>query len=94
MIKRLAKMPYAKAEIHTIDSIEYGMVTVLRSYNTYVACIACGKPYCSMLYSRTSMKHISAFAREYGFTYEDFKQAYLAGNTHQFLDSEVSPCWY
>lgn len=76
----LKKMPYAQARIYTCP----GRVDLV-SYTTRVASIITenGKTRleCTGLYSATTRKHISAFARQFGFTYEDFKIAYMNGGT-------------
>lgn len=74
----LKKMPYAQARIYTCP----GRVDLI-SYTTRVCSIITedGKTCleCTGLYSATTRKHISAFARQYGYTYEDFKIAYMNG---------------
>jgi hypothetical protein len=71
-IKKLNAMPYAQAHIEIIDDTAY-----LFSYTTLVATVRVddeGKWIrCYGLYSATTRKHISAFAKEYGLTYYDFK---------------------
>ena len=71
-IKKLKSMPYAQAHIEVIDNKQY-----LFSYYTLVATIEVDKENkwirCYGLYSATTRKHISAFARENGLTYQDFK---------------------
>lgn len=48
---------------------------ILMSYNTVVAAVyPDGSIDCTGLYSRTTIKHIGWFAREFGFTYYDFKK--------------------
>ena len=50
---------------------------ILQSYNTLVAMIdfTTDEIYCSGTYSRTTIDHISKFARKYGYNYYDFKEA-------------------
>lgn len=71
-IKKLNAMPYAQAHIEIMDNTYY-----LFSYTTLVAVVRYtddGKwVKCYGLYSATTRKHISAFAREHGLTYQDFK---------------------
>ena len=72
-IKKLTKMPYAQAHVE-ID--EDGNI-YLFSYVTLVAGITHdGWCWCNGTYSRTTIRHISAFAAEYAqpFTYYDFKR--------------------
>jgi hypothetical protein len=64
-------MPYAQARIiHTENSVD------LKSYKTVVCGIENGYAYCFGLYSQTTRKHISAFARELGLSYDIFKRCY------------------
>lgn len=89
-MKRLNKMPYAKAITYT----EQDGTVVLVSYNTRVACVTPdGEPHCSMLYSATTRKHISAFADEFGMSYKDFKHAYETEDLNDLppmLDTRVA----
>ena len=66
----LESMPYASASVlHTNDG-----TTLLRSYSTIVAAIdSNGYVYCFWNYSATTRKHLSAFAKQYGFNYQIFK---------------------
>lgn len=69
-MKKLQTMPYAQAATYTTQD----GTKVLVSYKTRVACITPdGKPHCSMLYSATTRRHISAFAKENGLSFYDFK---------------------
>lgn len=72
MIRKLKTMPYAQAHIEIHDDTAY-----LFSYYTLVASVReqDGEKWirCYGLYSKTTRKHISAFAKEYGLTYQDFK---------------------
>ena len=81
MIKKLKTMPYAQAHIEIHDDTAY-----LFSYYTLVATIRHEKGEkwirCYGLYSATTRKHISAFAKEYGLTYQDFKDR--AGEPYEF----------
>ena len=71
-IKKLNAMPYAQAHIEIIDDTAY-----LFSYTTLVASVRVDNEgkwiRCYGLYSMTTRKHISAFAKEYGLTFHDFK---------------------
>ena len=73
MIRKLNKMPYAKAYV----LIEDNNTLKLYSYTTLVAEIkkVNGEDWlaCYGLFSATTRKHISAFAKENGYTYQDFK---------------------
>ena len=72
MIRKLSKMPYAKAYV-----VEENKNLKLYSYTTLVAEIKkvnCEDWLaCYGLFSATTRKHISAFAKENGYTYQDFK---------------------
>lgn len=70
--RKLKYIPYGQA---TIIDYENGNV-LLRSYDTIVAEIKDGNVYCYGLYSRTTIKHLSAFAKEFGFEYSDLKKCY------------------
>jgi len=73
MIKKLKSMPYTQAHIEIYDDTQY-----LFSYRTLVATIRTedGDKWirCYGLYSATTRKHISAFAKENGLKYTDFKE--------------------
>ena len=78
-IKKLSAMPYAQAHVEIADD---GSI-FLFSYTTLVASISHdGWCCCHGLYSQTTRKHISAFAKEYAdpLTYFDFKHAYNGGH--------------
>ena len=80
-IKKLNSMPYAQAHIEQYDDIYY-----LFSYTTLVASVRYDEEgskwiRCYGLYSATTRKHISAFAKEHGLTFQDFK--YVAGGEYE-----------
>lgn len=70
MIRPLKTMPYAQACVRTYDN---GMI-VLQSYSTDVIYVMDNWMTVTGLYSRTTMKHISAFmsemAEKYGYNYD------------------------
>ena len=72
IIKKLKSMPYAQAHIEEHDDTYF-----LFSYVTLVATVRYdddGKWIrCYGLHSQTTRKHISAFAKEHGLKYDDFK---------------------
>ena len=71
--RALRYLPYAQACVKEYDD----GTKVLVGYVTEVARINPDNSIeCDGLYSATTRKHISAFARENGFTYYDFKNAY------------------
>ena len=73
MIKKLKTMPYAQAHIEIHDDTYY-----LFSYVTLVATVRYedGEKWikCYGLYSATTRKHISAFAKEHDLQFTDFKE--------------------
>ena len=73
MIKKLKTMPYAQAHIEIHDDTYY-----LFSYVTLVATVRYeeGEKWikCYGLYSATTRKHISAFAKEHDLKFTDFKE--------------------
>lgn len=73
-ITKLANHPYAQAQV---NSYYDGDITMI-SYNTPVILIRDGWLECTGLYSRTTIKHIGWFMREYGFgDYQLAKSLYL-----------------
>lgn len=73
-IKKLNAMPYAQAHIEIYDENNY----YLFSYTTLVATVRYDDEgiwiKCYGLYSATTRKHISAFAKEHGLKFNDFKE--------------------
>lgn len=71
-IKKLKSMPYAQAHIEIVDNVYH-----LFSYKTLVATVRYedGEKWirCYGLYSMTTRKHISAFAKEHDLTFDNFK---------------------
>lgn len=81
-VKKLNAMPYAQAHVTVFDS---GRV-VLTSYSTDVAEISAdGWLTIHGLYSMTTRKHISAFAREYA-NIHDFQTVKVLVNNHLMMD--------
>jgi hypothetical protein len=80
MIKKLKSMPYAQAHIEIVDDTQY-----LFSYYTLVATVRTvdGEKWirCYGLYSATTRRHISAFAKENGLQFTDFKG--VAGGSYE-----------
>ena len=72
MLRRLARMPYAKAFV----SVEPNRIALV-SYSTLVAEIVGGVLRVYGLYSMTTRRHISAFVAEYaGISYQTAKILY------------------
>ncbi len=87
-IKKLSAMPYAQAHVEIGDD---GTICLF-SYTTLVASIdPDGWCCCYGLYSQTTRKHISAFAKEYAkpLTYSNFKTAYEEGYMINCLTGEI-----
>ena len=72
IIRKLNAMPYAQAHIEIIDDTQY-----LFSYRTLVATYRKDNDgtwiRCYDLHSATTRRHISAFARQNGLAFKDFK---------------------
>lgn len=89
MMKKLAAMPYAQAQVLTAED---GSIR-LQSYETIVAQIdADGWFSVNGLYSMTTRKHIGAFAKEY--TPFDFQTAKLIYSNNEKINihtGEVLP---
>lgn len=68
--KRCEQLGSCQAWVITLDN----GTKILQSYKTFVAMVDNnGKIYCSGTYSRTTISHISRFARLFGLSYFDFK---------------------
>ena len=85
--RRLKYCPHGQAHV-TVD--EYGATTLV-SYTTEVITIdPQGWLTCSGTYSRTIIKHISAFMREYtNLTYYTAKEAYKNNHTINIYTGEI-----
>ena len=78
-------MPYAQAAVRVYENGS----AVLVSYVTEVASIdADGWVRVRGLYSMTTRRHLSAFAREYRVTYADLKKCYEQGLTYNIYSGE------
>ena len=85
MTEKLKFMPYAQAHIvRNLNSV------VLVSYNTAVAAIIDGQLVCNGLYSRTTIRHISAFCRQFGTDYYVAKRCYKEGLQYDLVTKEFS----
>lgn len=90
--KRLANMPYASAGIITGKN---PAVTMLKSYCTFVLCLdQNGWLQCTGIYSRTTIRHISAFLKEYapGINYYDVKKIAGKGIAINIHTRETMEC--
>lgn len=87
MIKKLRYCPYGQAYVK-ID--ENGAKTLV-SYQTEVITIdPMGWLTCTGTYSRTTIRHISAFMKEYTvFSYNDAKRAYRENHTINIYTGEI-----
>jgi hypothetical protein len=84
-MEKLKFMPYAQAHI-----VRNGQAVVLVSYRTACVMINNGILTCNGLYSRTTIRHISAFCRQFNTSYSIAKKCYQEGvaynlNTKQFV---------
>ena len=85
--RNLKSMPYARARVIETDE----GVKILKSYDTYVAFVyPDGFIRCTGLYSVTTMKHLSVFARECGLCYNDFKLAFKSEALYNPITGEIS----
>ena len=92
--RKLLYMPYAKARVE-ID--EYGAIYLL-SYASPVICIDPeGWLYCYRINSATTISHIKAFMKEYGYgsTFSAVKKCYYENKcyniyTHEFLTRQLT----
>lgn len=82
-MEKLKSMPYAQAHINRT----YNRVTLV-SYATTVAEIVGGVLMVYGLYSATTRKHISAFARQFGMDYSIAKKCYTDGAGFDMLTRE------
>ena len=86
MTEKLKFMPYAQAHI-----VRNPNAIVLVSYNTAVAAIIGGQLVCNGLYSRTTIRHISAFCKQFGTNYYVAKKCYKEGLQYDIVTGEFSP---
>lgn len=88
-MKKLKYCPYGSAHVTTYDNGEIHLV----SYTTTVITIdPNGWLTCFGTYSRTTIKHISAFMKEYTpFTYYTAKDAYLNDYAINIHTGEIKP---
>ena len=81
----LESMPYAQAKVRIYEDCS----AVLVSYVTEVAAISAdGWVRVRGLYSMTTRRHLSAFAREYRTTYDKLKRCYEQGLTYNIYTGE------
>lgn len=83
--RKLIDHPYAQATVICDDNGNKRLI----SYTTEVAGIKDNKAYCNGLYSNTTRRHISEFARENGLTYQFFKMLYEQGVEMDLETGEV-----
>lgn len=86
MIRNLKYIPYGQAKVIITDN---GVIT-LRSYATDVARIQDGFLIVYGLYSRTTIRHISAFVKEYvaGADYYTAKKCYTDNLIYRIADKK------
>ena len=89
-IRKLSRMPYAQAHVRIYDD---GTIDLI-SYTTRVCTIdPQGWLTCTGTYSRTTIKHISAFMHEYGngLGYYDAKKCYVDDIAMNLYSNMVKP---
>ena len=85
-MEKLKSMPYAQAHIRrTFNRVS------LVSYVTTVAEIIGGVLVVHGLYSATTRRHISAFARQFGMDYSIAKKCYTGGVGYDLITREFIP---
>ena len=83
----LKRMPYAQAKVLTTDTGEKFLI----SYSTLVVEIdKDGWATVRGLYSRTTIKHISAFAHEINTDYQTLKSCYIRNLRYNIFTKEFS----
>lgn len=88
-MKKLVGHEYANAGV-----VEYANGDIaLQSYSTIVVVINAGVLHCTGLYSRTTIKHIGWFMKQYGhgLNYYDVKDAYLNRYDINLETGEIFP---
>lgn len=87
IIKKLSGMPYAQAHVE-ID--ENGGITLVSYVTPVIVIDPMGWLVCNGTYSRTTIKHISSFMREYTpYTYQTAKDAFWNNYTINIHTGEV-----
>ena len=85
--KKLKYCPYGKCYA-VID--EYGAISLVSYATTVITIDPMGWLTCSGTYSRTTIKHIGAFMKEYtNLTYHDAKRAYTGNHTINIHTGEI-----
>ena len=84
--EKLKFMPYAQAHI-----VRQPNAVVLVSYNTAVAAIIGGQLVCSGLYSRTTIRHIGAFCKQFGTDYYTAKKCFKERLQYDIVTGEFAP---
>lgn len=86
MTEKLKFMPYAQAHIERRPN-----AVVLVSYSTAVAAIVGGQLICNGLYSATTRRHIGAFCKQFGTTYQVAKKCFTDKMQYDIVTGEFSP---
>lgn len=86
MAEKLKFMPYAQAQI-----VRKPNAVVLISYSTAVVAIIGGQLVCNGLYSATTRRHISAFCRQFGTTYQVAKKCFTDKLQYDIVTGEFAP---
>ena len=84
--EKLKFMPYAQAHI-----VRQPNAVVLVSYRTAVAAIIGGQLVCNGLYSRTTIRHIGAFCKQFGTDYYTAKKCFKEHLQYDIVTREFTP---
>ena len=85
--RKLKYCPYGQAHV-TVD--EYGAISLISYVTTVIVIDPQGWLTCSGTYSRTTIKHISAFMKEYtNLTYQTAKDAYTNNYAINIYTGEI-----
>lgn len=87
MMRALNNMPYAQAKVFIRDNGDQ----ILVSYKTTVAGIEDGYLWCNGTYSATTRRHLGAYAKELGLTYQVMKWLYEHDSKLNLATGEVIP---
>lgn len=85
-MEKLKFMPYAQAHI-----VRNGQKVVLVSYRTACVMINNGILTCNGLYSRTTIRHIGAFCRQFGTDYFVAKRCYQTSSAYDLAEKRFIP---
>ena len=88
-MRKLKYCPYGQAYA-TVD--EYGAISLVSYRTTVIVIDPMGWLTCTGTYSRTTIRHIIAFMKEYtNLTYQDAKNAFWDNHTINIYTGEIQP---